>query len=169
MRRALLALIPLAACAQPDDAAYPRLLPMSQLTAPPAIPAHAADAAADPQAVGDALKARRGATAAAAQSVSGPVTDATVLTNRARALQSRAEALKQAQLPTPAASPDAAPPAATSTTPDDSTDPAMAARIRALRDRAGALSSTPVGGATPLPLCPPGTPDTAAANCRTPD
>ena len=36
----------LTACAQPDEADYPRLLPLSELNQPPAIPAHAADAAA---------------------------------------------------------------------------------------------------------------------------
>ena len=44
---AVLALLP-AACG--SDESYPRLLPLSELNAPPAIPAHAADAAADPEA-----------------------------------------------------------------------------------------------------------------------
>lgn len=168
----LLAVAPLLACAQPDDAAYPQLLPLSQLNAPPAIPAHAAEAAADPQAVGDALRARRAQTQADSGALAGPVTDAASLETRARALQSRADALRRE---TPAAA--AISPAPSSSLPsssagagtDDAADPATEARLRALRDRAGALASQPIAdGAAPLPLCPPGTPvtDGRASGCR---
>ena len=173
MRPAPFALILLAACAQPDEAAYPRLLPMSELTAPPAIPAHAADAAADPQAVGEALRARRTATQASAEAIGGPVTDAAALQSRASALQSRAAALGQTAFDTPGTQPaadqPAAQPASVSPQPVEGADPATAARIRALRERAGALQSQPVGADAPLPLCPPGTPDPAASACRPAD
>ncbi|MFC0811311.1 hypothetical protein ACFHYO_04175, partial [Paracoccus panacisoli] len=53
-----LALPLLAACAEPDAAEYPRLMPLSELNQPPAIPAHAAEAASDPAAAGAALDAR---------------------------------------------------------------------------------------------------------------
>ena len=164
----LLALAPLVACAQPDDAAYPRLLPLSQLNAPPAIPAHAADAAADPQAVGDALKARRAQAQSDARAIGGPVTDAAALDARARALQSRAKALRQADAGAPM--PAAVPASASASPAPAQSDPAMDARIRALRDRARGLSARPAGGdGAPLPLCPPGTADPAAAHCRPSD
>ena len=54
-----LALPLLAACAEPDAAEYPRLMPLSELNQPPAIPAHATEAASAPAAVGAALDARR--------------------------------------------------------------------------------------------------------------
>ena len=60
----------------------------------------------------------------------------------------------------------AAAPADAGIAPADAADPATAARIRALRERARALSDQPVGAATPLPDCPPGTADPAAANCK---
>ena len=158
----------LAACAAPDEGAYPQLMPLSDLNQPPAIPAHAADAAADPQAVADALRARRAGAAARADQARGPVGDAAGLGDRARALRARADALARTDLPgprTPAAAPDgqtstAAPNGATS-----ATDPATAARARALRERARSLADQPVGAAPVLPPCPPGTADPVAAAC----
>lgn len=156
----------LTACAQPDEAEYPRLLPLSELNQPPAIPAHAADAAADPEAVGAALDARRAAAEARAQAARRPVSDAAALGDRATDLQRRADALARTELPA------AQPPrtetgtAAPTAGPADTTDPATAARIRALRDRARALSDQPVGAVTPLPDCPPGTADPAAVPCK---
>lgn len=160
----------LTACAQPDEADYPRLLPLSELNQPPAIPAHAADAAADPEAVGAALDARRAAAEARAQAARRPVSDAAALGDRATDLQRRADALARTELP--AAQPPrtdtgtAAPTAGPTAAPADTTDPATAARIRALRDRARALSDQPVGAVTPLPDCPPGTADPAAVPCK---
>lgn len=152
----LLALASLAACGQPDEADYPRLLPLSQLNAPPAIPAHAADAAADPQAVGDALKTRRAQAQADVGAMSGPVADAAALSARARALQSRADAL-QREGAVPAAGavqiPGAESSPASGAVPE--ADPAMNARLRALRDRADGLSARPAADSAPLPLCPP--------------
>ncbi|HRO14513.1 MAG TPA: hypothetical protein PLL33_05640 [Paracoccus sp. (in: a-proteobacteria)] len=90
----LLVLLSVGACAEPDGGAYPKLLPLSQLNAPPGIPAHAADAAADPQAVGDALQARRDAAQARARGALGPVADTDDLRARATALRARAAALE---------------------------------------------------------------------------
>ena len=155
---ALLAL-GLAACGPTDDT-YPRLLPLSELNHPPAIPAHAADAAADPQAVGAALQARREEAAARADDARGAVTDADALAGRAGALRRRADALAATELPR-----DPAPAAARESAP--APDPATAARARALRDRARALSDNPVAGdLAPLPPCPPGTVDAAASRCN---
>lgn len=166
----LLALASLAACGQPDEAAYPRLLPLSQLNAPPAIPAHAADAAADPQAVGDALQARRAQTRDGVDAISGPAADAAALSARARALQSRADALQREPAPPAAATapnPPAATPAHAPATPaQPDTDPALDARIQRLRDRAGALSARPAADSAPLPLCPPGAPAASPPTCR---
>lgn len=162
----------LSACAPQDEAAYPRLLPLSELNKAPAIPAHAADAAADPQAVGQALDARRAEAESRARAARRPVTDAEALGDRASALRRRAEALAAAEMPTaetPTAPPheDGTPPAAGSAPAEAATDPGTAARVRALRERARALSEQPVTGA-PLPPCPPGTTDPAAARCTLP-
>lgn len=178
-----LALPLLAACAEPDAAEYPRLMPLSELNQPPAIPAHAAEAASDPAAVGAALDARRAEAAARADAARRPVTDAGSLGDRAAALRRRAGALAATELPqgatTPAPTTDAAaPPApaapttdapapAPAATTDPAADPETAARVRALRERARALSEQPVGATpAPLPPCPPGTTDPVAARCN---
>lgn len=143
----------------PTDNTYPPLLPLSDLNRPPAIPAHAADAAADPQAVGAALQARRAEAAARADDARGTVTDADALAGRAGALRTRADALAATELPRDTA------PAASNSAP--ASDPATAARARALRERARALSDNPVAGElAPLPPCPPGTVDAAASRCN---
>lgn len=150
-----LALPLLAACAEPDAAEYPRLMPLSELNQPPAIPAHAAEAASDPAAVGAALDARRAEAAARADAARRPVTDAGSLGDRAAALRRRAGALAATELPQGA------------TTTDPAADPETAARVRALRERARALSEQPVGATpAPLPPCPPGTTDPVAARCN---
>ncbi|WP_134725533.1 hypothetical protein [Paracoccus luteus] len=151
------AVLALSGCGQ-DDAAYPRLLPLSELNRPPAIPAHAQDAAADPQAVGAALQARRAEAAARAGDARGPVADADALAGRARALRTRADALAATELPQGPTS--AATSAATPVAPPEA---ATAARAQALRDRARALSERPVAG---QPACPPGTADAAASRCN---
>lgn len=142
------ALLALAACGG-SDMAYPRLLPLSDLTAPPAIPAHAADAAADPEAVGEALRAHRAEAAARAGAAQGPVTDAARLQARAAALRDRAGQIAAAE-PSGGASltiaPAVAAPAARTT------DPGTDARAEALRERArrmlnGAASDCPPGAA----------------------
>lgn len=171
-------IVPLAACGEHDAAAYPRLLPLSELNRPPAIPAHAADAAADPAAVGAALDARRAKAAALADAARRPVTDADALGQRAAQLRRRAGELAQADL---AAAGGAAggPPGSASTQPTpqpaaapaDSAlvdpapaDPATAARADALRERARAMTGQPARAA--LPNCPPGVRDPAAARCQ---
>lgn len=144
----LAALLALAAC---DDsgATYPRLLPLSDLTAPPAIPVHAADAAADPEAVGEALRARRAEAAAQAGGARAPVTNAAALQARAAALQARAGELAAAE-PSGGASltitPGGAEPA------PQATDPEAAARAEALRARARRM----LEGEPPSSPCPPG-------------
>lgn len=156
---AVLALLP-AACG--SDESYPRLLPLSELNAPPAIPAHAADAAADPEAVGEALRARRAETAARAAAAQGTVADATALGARAGALRERAEALARRDPAQGGAVSVSAPASAPQATPE--TDPETAARAQALRERARRMLED---GAAPadLPPCPPGTADPAAAGC----
>lgn len=125
----------LTACAQPDEADYPRLLPLSELNQPPAIPAHAADAAADPEAVGAALDARRAAAEARAQAARRPVSDAAALGDRATDLQRRADALARTELP--AAQPPrtetgtAAPPLAARTPPTPPPPPESAPCVTA--------------------------------------
>lgn len=179
-----LALPLLAACAEPDAAEYPRLMPLSELNQPPAIPAHAAEAASDPAAVGAALDARRAEAAARADAARRSVTDAGSLGDRAAALRRRAGALAATELPQGAPTPapttgaaatpapaapstgSATPPAPDATT-DPAADPETAARVRALRERARALSEQPVGATpAPLPPCPPGTTDPVAARCN---
>ncbi|QJD16033.1 hypothetical protein [Paracoccus sanguinis] len=165
-----LALPLLAACAEPDAAEYPRLMPLSELNQPPAIPAHAAEAASDPAAVGAALDARRAEAAARADAARRPVTDAGSLGDRAAALRRRAGVLAATELPqgTASASPTTyAPAPAPDATTDPAADPETAARVRALRERARALSEQPVGATpAPLPPCPPGTTDPVAARCN---
>lgn len=150
----LAALLALAACGGSDEA-YPRLLPLSDLTAPPDIPAHAADAAADPDAVGEALRARRAETAARATRAQGQVTDAAALQGRAAALQDRVGQLARAE-PSGGASLTIAPAGAGTT---QATDAETAARAEALRERARRMLD---GEPAPSP-CPPG-----AANCPQP-
>lgn len=151
----LAALLAVSACGD-SDGAYPRLLPLSDLTAPPAIPAHAADAAADPEAVGDALRARRAEAAARAGGTRAPVTDAAALQARAAALRARAGELAEAE-PPGGASLTIAP--AGAGTPAQATDPAAAARAEALRERARRMLD-----AAPAPSpCPGG-----AATCPQP-
>ncbi|MBB1490018.1 MULTISPECIES: hypothetical protein [unclassified Paracoccus (in: a-proteobacteria)] len=150
---ALAALLALAACGGSDES-YPRLLPLSDLTAPPAIPAHAADAAAHPEAVGEALRARRARAAARAGGAQGPVTDAAGLQARAAALRDRAGQLAAAE-PQGGASLTIAP---AGSDPPEATDPETAARAEALRERARRMLD-----GEPAPSCPPG-----AATCPQP-
>ncbi|SDL03297.1 hypothetical protein [Paracoccus chinensis] len=156
-RLAALAVLP-AACGGADDA-YPRLVPLSELNAPPAIPAHAAEAAADPEAVGEALRARRAEAAARAAAAQGTPADTAALTRRAAALRDRAEELSRRDPGAAGVSVSAAP---SQSAPD--TDPETAARARALRERARRMLD---GDAAPadLPPCPPGTADPTAAGC----
>ncbi|MFC0340149.1 hypothetical protein [Paracoccus niistensis] len=154
-RLAALAVLP-AACGGADEA-YPRLVPLSELNAPPTIPAHAAEAAADPEAVGEALRARRAEAAARAAAAQEGSADTAALTRRAAALRDRAEELSRRDPGTAGVSVSAAP------SPSD-TDPETAARAQALRERARRMLD---GGAPPaeLPPCPPGTADPTAAGC----
>lgn len=102
----------LAACGSGDDSAYPRLLPLEVATADPAVPAHAEDAAADPETVRAELEARAAAAAVSrppAPEPGGPLAD------RAAALRERAGALR-------ATNPGAGP-AADAACPPGSTDP----------------------------------------------
>lgn len=107
--------VALAACGAADEGAYPQLLPLDVATADPAVPAHAADAAADPDAVRGELEARAAA-AAASRPAAPDAPDA--LAGRAADLRARADALR-------ATSPGAAP-ADAATCPAGSTDPACA-------------------------------------------
>ena len=83
--------VALAACGAADEGAYPQLLPLDVATADPAVPAHAADAAADPDGVRGELEARA---AAAAASRPAPPAAPAALASRAVALRSRADALR---------------------------------------------------------------------------
>lgn len=105
--RPILLCLPLvAACATPQNDGYPRLLPLDQLIAPPDLPAHAADAVADPSSVESELRAR--AAAAQAHAAAAPaVEDAAALQHRAAALRGRAEKLRD-QETTSADAPDCA-------------------------------------------------------------
>ncbi|AGT09286.1 hypothetical protein [Paracoccus aminophilus] len=95
--------LPLLACGD-TVTDYPKLAPTDQLLAPPAIPAHAQEAAAAPERVRDGLEAEgRGLKGRAAATGSRPV-DNRDLTARAAALRARAEALKQADVPSGGAS-----------------------------------------------------------------
>lgn len=143
----LAALIALAGCGDPGGQPYPQLLPLSQLNAPPAVPAHAADAAADPGAVESSLRARQAA--AHRHAPASPAAD-TALTDRAAALRARAGAL-------------AATDPAAATVPITETDPEAAARAKALRQRARDMLNP--GAAGELPPCPPGVADPQAAGC----
>ena len=173
-------LLILAACTGQDRGDYPQLLPLSQINQPPAVPAHAADAAADPQAVGAALDARRAEAAARATAMRAPVTDAAALGRRADDLQRRAGALAQTPMPQAApqgepaaalspitASPapaDPAPPGAAGAAADKD-DAVTAARAEALRERARALSGSPVTSAPrPSPAAPACAPDPTSCN-----
>lgn len=163
----LAALVAVAAgCSDPADVEYPRLLPLSELTAPADIPVHAADAAADPEAVGAALQARRAAAAARAAGTGGPVTDAQALGGRAAALRDRADALAERPLSgevsvsvAPAAGAGGAPAPAAAPV-----DPETAARAEALRERARRMLDDGASSGD-LPPCPPGTTDPAVAAC----
>lgn len=103
------ALAALAACGDGRD--YPALMPTEQVLAPPALPGHAADAAGDPGAAGDALAAR--GAVLAGRGGGGKVADAAALAARADALRARAKALSQRSLDAcPEDQPDCAAPAA---------------------------------------------------------
>lgn len=144
----LAALIALAGCGDPGGQPYPQLLPLSQLNAPPAVPAHAADAAADPGAVESSLRARQAA--AHRHAPASPAAD-TALTDRAAALRARAGALAATD-----------PAAAAAPVPATETDPETAARAEALRQRARDMLGTAAGEPPP---CPPETDDPEAADC----
>lgn len=88
------ALAALAGCDDGRD--YPALMPTEQVLAPPALPAHAQDAARDPAVATDALAAR--GAALAGRGAGGSVADATALDRRAEALRARAKALSQRSL-----------------------------------------------------------------------
>lgn len=86
---------------------YPALLPTDQVVAEPHVPAHAKDAATDPQATSAALSAR--AEGLRATGAAGPGTDA-ALAARAEALRARAAALRQTRLDCPDGQADCAAP-----------------------------------------------------------
>lgn len=88
----VLALPLLAGCGRADDDSYPRLLPLDQLTAEPAVPAHASDAIADPDSVRGELRARADAARGTVPAPTGANAD--VLARRAEALRARAAALR---------------------------------------------------------------------------
>lgn len=148
----LAALAVLAGCGDPGGGDYPRLLPLSQLNAPPTVPAHAAEAAADPAAVESSLRARQAA--ARSHAPKSAVTGDAALAARAAALRARAGAL---------AATDPAAATAPTPTPASETDPETAARAEALRQRARDMLNP--GAAGDLPPCPPGTADPQAAGC----
>lgn len=153
-----LAALLLSACGQTDGGPYPRLLPLDQLNAPPGIPAHAAEAAANPDAVGAALRARR----AAIPPVRAPGADSDALQRRAEALQRRAQGIAAEPLrpaagsasppltPAPAHDATAGTPPSAVQHPSSQDGAPSAERLRALRERANALQ-----GARVLPPCPP--------------
>ena len=91
------ALAGLAACGD-DTRDYPALLPTADVLAEPAIPSHAADAAAD-DSLGAALDAR--GKALAGRAGGPPMTDSADLQARADALRSRARDLSQQSLDAP--------------------------------------------------------------------
>ena len=144
----LAALVVLAGCGDPGGGDYPRLLPLSRLNAPPAVPAHAAEAAADPAAVESTLRARQAA--ARRQAPDSPASGDAALAARAAAMRARAGAL-------------AATDPAAATVPITETDPEAAARAKALRQRARDMLNP--GAAGELPPCPPGVADPQAAGC----
>ena len=143
----LATLVALAGCGDPGGRPYPQLLPLSQLNAPPAVPAHAAEAATDPAAVESSLRARQAA--ARRHAPGSPATGDAALAARAAALRARADAL-------------AATDPAAATVPITETDPEAAARAEALRQRARDMLGTSAGE---LPPCPPATADPEAADC----
>ena len=144
----LATLVALAGCGDPGGRPYPQLLPLSQLNAPPAVPAHAAEAATDPAAVESSLRARQAA--ARRHAPGSPATGDAALAARAAALRARAGTLA------------ATDPAAAASTPATETDPETAARAEALRQRARDMLGTSAGE---LPPCPPATADPEAADC----
>lgn len=109
--RALALLLPLlAACGGGQDSAYPALLPLDMLTAEPAVPTHAGDAAADPAAVRGAIEARGASVAAEARREPGPsAAEMDRLTDRAGALRKRAEALRRTDETLPPCPPGTSP------------------------------------------------------------
>lgn len=145
----LATLVALAGCGDPGGRPYPQLLPLSQLNAPPAVPAHAAEAATDPAAVESSLRARQAA--ARRHAPVSPATGDAALAARAAALRARADALAATD-----------PAAAAVSTPATETDPETAARAEALRQRARDMLGTSAGE---LPPCPPATADPEAADC----
>lgn len=145
----LATLVALAGCGDPGGRPYPQLLPLSQLNAPPAVPAHAAEAATDPAAVESSLRARQAA--ARRHAPGSPATGDAALAARAAALRARADALAATD-----------PAAAAVSTPATETDPETAARAEALRQRAHDMLGTSAGE---LPPCPPATADPEAADC----
>ncbi len=145
----LATLVALAGCGDPGGRPYPQLLPLSQLNAPPAVPAHAAEAATDPAAVESSLRARQAA--ARRHAPGSPATGDAALAARAAALRARADALAATD-----------PAAAAVSTPATETDPETAARAEALRQRARDMLGTSAGE---LPPCPPATADPEAADC----
>ncbi len=84
---ALMLLGTLTACGGPRDD-YPGLVPMEQLVAEPAIPAHAGAAVADSVATQNSLDSESAARRARADAVRGPVSDAETAA-RMRAAQAR--------------------------------------------------------------------------------
>lgn len=156
----LVALGALTGCGDPGGEAYPQLLPLAELNGAPALPPHAADAAADPAGVEASLRARQAAAHRHAPAAA-PTGDA-ALAARAAALRTRAAALAATD-PAAAATPVPTPPVVTpGTDAATETDPETAARAKALRQRAREMLDTPVGD---LPPCPPGTADPKAAGC----
>lgn len=149
----LATLVALAGCGDPGGRPYPQLLPLSQLNAPPAVPAHAADAATDPASVESALRNRGAAAHRHAPAAGAPPAGDAALAARAAALRARADAL---------AATDPAAAAAPTPTPTAETDPETAARAEALRQRARDMLGTSAGE---LPPCPPATADPEAADC----
>lgn len=111
----------LAACGGADDADYPRLLPLDQLTREPAVPAHAADAVADPESVRGELRARAAAATSQAADIAQTGAGADALAGRAAALRARADALRRQDPGDDSALPSCPP----GTVPDlDAADPA---------------------------------------------
>lgn len=104
---ALLMALGLQACGD-STSDYPQLAPTEALLRGPDIPAHAAAAATSGEGVKSQLEARRGSLQAQGARPS-PAPDTSDLAARARALRSRADALRRADpAGAPTASPDAA-------------------------------------------------------------